>query len=550
VSTDAATLNKRHDLARIVSQVRAKLPFMTPRQKQETLGILEDLSRDADGWPLILLNRDTGKVYTPHHADELALLEDDDTWRYGAAFGGEGGGKSVFGIQKDLRRLRAGCDGLLISPNLPHFQRSTWKEFQRWCPWDCVIPSHRRLGDISWMPVKPFDIVFEKHNNYLHCVGAKDAGSLEGPNINFVHFDEARHFKDAQAIKVLDGRVRIDGPGGERPQMWFTTTRRMNWLFDYFGPLECDCPHCGPIIEPDTGLKGIRVQRGLPLACPTCGTTTLNLTDKYADFKLDSRIISLPTAGNAANLTQDFVAKRSQTLTGKEIDVLVRDMWGEIEEGQPFLPSMTWWDSCREDLPPLRPNEPVVLALDAATGRQYSSSDCFAIVGVTRHPRRADTDVAVRFIQTWSVGAGQKIDFRGTPEEPGPERVILRLCGYDIDRDGNIIPGRGGYRINSIVYDPDQLHDMAQRLRHIVYFKEFSQASGRYESDRMLLNLIQRGQVAHTGNHELRQHIQNADRKLDSTGHRLRIVKRTKSSRIDLAVCLSMGSHEVLRLNL
>ena len=209
------------------------------------------------------------------------------------------------------------------------------------------------------------------------------------------------------------------------------------------------------ISEPDTGIKGIRVQRGKPLACPTCGSTTLNLTDKYADFKLDSRIISLPTAGNAANLTANFVSKRSQTLTGKEIDVLVRDMWGEIEEGQPFLPSMTWWDSCQEDLPPLRPNEPVVLALDAATGRVYSSSDCFAIVGVTRHPNRnrADTDVAVRFVYTWSVGAGQKIDFRGTPEEPGPERVILRLCGHDIDRDGNIIPSTGRYRVNSIVYD-------------------------------------------------------------------------------------------------
>jgi hypothetical protein len=541
------------EIPSLILKVRQALPNLGIDQKREVLAILEDLSRDSDGWPLVFINRDTNKLYTPHHDDELAFVEDNGTWRYGAAFGGEGGGKSVSGIIKTLRRLRAGCDGMMISPNLPHFQRSLWKEFQRWCPWDCVIPSHQRMADKSWMPVKPFDIVFSRHNNYLHCVGAKDVSSLEGPNLNFVHFDEARHFKDAGAVKVLDGRIRIDGPDGSRPQIWFTTTRMMNWLFDYFGPLECDCPEHGTIVNQELMLKGVEVQTGEVLACPICGGQ-VTITDEYADFKLDSTIISLPTIGNAANLTSDFVAKRGQTLTDAEADVLILDQWGEIQEGQPFLPTMTWWDTLEEPLPPLRRNDQLVLALDAATGRKWGSSDCFGILGVTRHPdpRRADTDVAVRLIHTWQAPARGKIDFRGTAENPGPERIILRLCGWDIDEKGDIVYRGNGYRVMTIVYDPNQLHGMATRLgqRGVAWFQEFSQADRRAEADRDLLSLIQRGGVAHDGNIELRMHLKNADRKLDSTGHKLRIVKRSKSRRVDLAVCLSMGSHECLRLNL
>jgi hypothetical protein len=253
-------------------------------------------------------------------------------------------------------------------------------------------------------------------------------------------------------------------------------------------------------------------------------------------------------------LTSDFVAKRGQTLTDAEADVLILDQWGEIQEGQPFLPTMTWWDTLEEPLPPLRRNDQLVLALDAATGRKWGSSDCFGILGVTRHPdpRRADTDVAVRLIHTWQAPARGKIDFRGTAENPGPERIILRLCGWDIDEKGDIVYRGNGYRVMTIVYDPNQLHGMATRLgqRGVAWFQEFSQADRRAEADRDLLSLIQRGGVAHDGNIELRMHLKNADRKLDSTGHKLRIVKRSKSRRVDLAVCLSMGSHECLRLNL
>ncbi|HUW11196.1 MAG TPA: terminase family protein, partial [Anaerolineae bacterium] len=93
------------------------------------------------------------------------------------------------------------------SPNLPHYKRSLWPEFRRWCPWDMVVEKHRRFGKLDWEPHEPFNIVF-KNDATLHCTGIENPGSLEGPNINFAHFDEARHHPDDKALKVLDGRVR------------------------------------------------------------------------------------------------------------------------------------------------------------------------------------------------------------------------------------------------------------------------------------------------------------------------------------------------------
>ncbi|NIM50756.1 MAG: hypothetical protein GTO22_16145, partial [Gemmatimonadales bacterium] len=61
---------------------------------------------------------------------------------------------------------------------------------------------------------------------------------------------------------------------------------------------------------------------------------------------------------------------------------------------------------------------------DAAVGRISGFSDCFGLVGVTRHPDPAhhETQVFVRYSRTWQAGPGRKIDF----EEPRAE--IRRLC--------------------------------------------------------------------------------------------------------------------------
>ena len=508
---DAAYYAQAMHVAELAQQTWHKMDDAT---KAKTVAVLKAALVDDDGWPRVYVNGDTGRIYKPHNDQEREVVFGDSP-RYLLVRGGEGGGKSVAGIIKTLNRIRRGMSGLMASPNLPHFKRSLWPEFRRWCPWDRVAQKHQRFGKLDWEPHEPFNIVF-RNDAVLHCTGIENPGSLEGPNINFAHFDEARHHPDGKALKVLDGRVRIPGPRGEPPQIYLTTTPALNWLYEYFGPLQEE--------------------------------------DPYAAFKADARDIVLLTKDNEVNLFDGFAQARSQTLTEQEARVLLEAAWEDLTEGQPFLPDMTWWDNCKETLPPLSPREPMILGVDAATGRTASSSDCFAIIGVTRHPdpHRAQDTVAVRYAKTWQARAGKKIDYVGSWDNPGPERELLRLCGFSMDGTGTPVPGSGGYNVLSVVYDPTELHDMAARLSRfgVSWFQEFSQGNQRNESDRQLLEMIQQQRVAHDGNDELRQHIRNADRKTDESGHRLRIVKRVDSLKIDLAVALSMTTYESMRLNL
>jgi hypothetical protein len=195
----------------------------------------------------------------------------------------------------------------------------------------------------------------------------------------------------------------------------------------------------------------------------------------------------------------------------------------------------------------------MVIALDAATGQKTSESDVFSLVGITRHPDSslADDTVAVRIVKGWQAAAGGKIDFRGTPDMPGPERFLLHLAGYDIDDNGGYYY-RGGpmYNILAVVFDPHQLIDLSLRLRQlgIFWMVEFSQSSMRNESDRQLYNLISQKHIAHDGNAELRDHMMNADRKMSQAG--MRIVKRSANRRIDHCVAVGMGANMCLKLNL
>lgn len=199
-----------------------------------------------------------------------------------------------------------------------------------------------------------------------------------------------------------------------------------------------------------------------------------------------------------------------------------------------FLPSISWWDLCYRELPPLG-REPLVLAVDAAVGRRDSPSDCFAIVGVTRSPFDRNS-VAVRFVQSWQARPGEKIQFQ-SPDGTGPEDVIRALCRR--------------YSVVCLVYDPYQLADMTGRLERegVVWCLEFPQGAKRLEADRLLYDLILEQRLHHTGDRDIREHIDNADRKLAENGA-LRLVQGARG-KIDLAVALSMAAYTCLEtLNL
>jgi hypothetical protein len=288
-------------------------------------------------------------------------------------------------------------------------------------------------------------------------------------------------------LKVADGRCRIAGPGGEPPQIWITTTPRKNWLYEYFGELSADDPH--------------------------------------ASFKDQIKVIDLLTADNEANLAAGFVADRRRSLTEAEARVLLEAAWEDIDDAERFLASMSWWDACYEELPPLTNHEPMVIALDAGV-----SSDSFGLVAVTRHPTRRG-DIAVRHVQEWRP-VGGKIDYQY------PESTLRALIA--------------SWDVVQVCYDPYQLHDMMTRIKNegVVYVSPFAQGGERLEADRQLYDLIMQRRLAHPGDPALRAHIDHANKKPDPETRRLRLWKRVDSLKIDLAVCLSMAAYRCLNLNL
>lgn len=157
------------------------------RQNPQFEKIIKIASYDWPNSPLGFKNRATGRYYKPHHDNEWKYVTQDGPWRYGLARGGEGGGKSVAGIIKTLWRIRRGMSGAMVSPDLPHFKKSLWAEFQKWCPWDEVVEKHQVRQKEEWEPSQAFKLVF-KNGASLLCGGIDDPISWEGPNLSFVYF--------------------------------------------------------------------------------------------------------------------------------------------------------------------------------------------------------------------------------------------------------------------------------------------------------------------------------------------------------------------------
>lgn len=413
-----------------------------------------------------------------------------DSPRYALLKGGEGAGKSVAGIIKDLERLRRGMSGILVSPDLPHFKKSLWPEFQKWCLPEFVIPSQQYMLSLTWSPQSSFILNFVTGAKLI-CGGVEHPGSWEGPNVNFWHLDEARH-AEAEALKVLDGRCRIPGKNNESPQGWITTTPKKNWLWEYFGPKQP--------------------------------------SDKYLNFKQNALVVTLPLELNRENLAEGYIENRRNSLTESEARVRVDAEWEDESDTEKFI-NIFWWDACREELPPLTKSEAGVLSLDAATGSETTSNlaDCFAATIVTRHPHRKN-DVAVRYCGIWQAEPGKYLDFDPIWSE------ILRL--------------KDNYSLVEVPYDITQLHWMGEKLRKLgVNAKAFDQGKARLIADKDLQQIIMTKRIAHDGNPLLKQHMDNADIK-KSGEDGIRIVKRANSLKVDAAVSISQGVARCLYYNL
>ena len=221
-----------------------------------------------------------------------------------------------------------------------------------------------------------------------------------------------------------------------------------------------------------------------------------------------------------------YYAAEAARQTPAQMDRLHNNRWVSAESA--FIP-IEWWDSAVNPLP-LQPGErtPMVVAIDAAV-----TGDCFGLVGMTRVPGTNPIQLAVRLVHKWDPPPGGAINF------DGPEQVIRGLCST--------------YNIVQVAYDPYQLHDFAMRLQKegVAWFRPFSQGQERLIADKGLYDLIVNRRIRHDGNRDLREHLTNANAKQAAQEDtRLRIVKKSDSRKIDLAVCLSMACQECLRLNL
>lgn len=211
-------------------------------------------------------------------------------------------------------------------------------------------------------------------------------------------------------------------------------------------------------------------------------------------------------AVDSALMRQEYPATPDEAFEATEVDA--------------FLPSIALWDACEEPLPPLDPHTPCILALDAG-----ESNDVFASVLVSAHPTDAQR-LAVRYVRGYVPTPGVALDFDAI------EQDIRELCQR--------------YAVQQLAYDPFLLGQTVRRLTNgpnaiRTPCEPFPQGAARLEADKGLYDLITQRRIAHDGDADLRAHVANANKKIDTEGRRLRIVKRVYSLKIDLAVCLSMA---------
>lgn len=163
-----------------------------------------------------------------------------------------------------------------------------------------------------------------------------------------------------------------------------------------------------------------------------------------------------------------------------------------------------------------------VLALDAGV-----SSDLFVAVGVCWHPKRKGIPV-IRDVKTWE-----------------PPKTKNGQVDFSEAKDWvtDFVRTR---RVRRVVYDPYQLVSMGQDLQRICDAKEFPQGAKRIQADTSFRGRITQGNILHLNDPTLASHIENANIKIaNDEDKKLRIIKRSKNKKIDLAVASSMAVWEL-----
>lgn len=232
--------------------------------------------------------------------------------------------------------------------------------------------------------------------------------------------------------------------------------------------------------------------------------------------------------------TKDYYASEAAILPPNQFQRMHRNQW--VSSTETFVP-MEWWDACKhapEDWPKIeKARQPMIITLDAAV-----SGAALGIFMGCRHPDNP-REILTVYSQKWDPGGSDgKIDFYGTEENPGLDLVLRRLINE--------------YNVIMVAYDEFQLHSFTSQMKldGLAWFRAFPQGNERLIADSLFRDLIRERRFWHRGEKDLREHVQNADAKIDPQDRKIRIVKRAERLNNDLAVCASMCCRELMRLNI
>jgi phage terminase large subunit-like protein len=362
-----------------------------------------------------------------------------------------------------------------------------------------AVQLNKRLDDR--VDIVRYKMTFDNQST-IEAIPIDPTGEAGG-NDDLIIYTEAWGLKDKADIKMWEeqrisptkfgkGQIWVEsyaGYEGESPILWN--------LYEY-GVLG------GKRIDEELGIPGLEVYRN------------------------GSQLTLWNTQPRLPWQTQEYYASESSSMTDTAFNRVHRNQWQSSVDK--FVPD-EWWAACKDALPNLYKAQPMILAADAA-----ESDDCFGLVLVSRH----DSKVAVRYARKWQPEKGKRIIYVN-PDNPDdtefPEGEIRRLS-----REFNIV---------ELAYDKFQLHDMMNRLRIKpgINCRAFKQGDDRAIADKQLYDLIKERRIIHSDEVDLAEHIKNANKKAEGE-NKVRLVKRQQHLKIDLGVCLSMGAHRALKLNI
>lgn len=166
---------------------------------------------------------------------------------------------------------------------------------------------------------------------------------------------------------------------------------------------------------------------------------------------------------------------------------------------------------------------PTVVALDAGVKDDYFGRAC-----ASWHPR-----LQVPFIhntKVWRPNKEQGIDVN-LEEVFADTRLLLR-----------------NMNVAGVTYDPSQLLSFGQELEKSYPTTEFGQNTERIEGDTRLYFCLKQADLALApGQGDLREAIDNADHSMAGSERKVRLTKRGKSGKIDVAVAAAMALHRLVK---